>query len=64
MANEEKESKDKASSRRKRGLGGAIFLVCLFIGLGIGLALNEVTVGVLIGLGVGILGSVIVRWKS
>lgn len=64
MADEEKESKDKTSSRRKRDLGGAIFLACLFIGLGVGLALNEVAVGVLIGLGVGILGSLVVRWKS
>ncbi|MBA7611990.1 hypothetical protein ES703_19223 [subsurface metagenome] len=58
MADEDKESK-----KRNRRLVSAIFLACLFIGLGVGLALGEVAIGVLVGLGVGFLASGIVGWR-
>ena len=49
--------------KRNRRLVGAVFLACLFIGLGVGIALGEGGVGVLIGLGVGFLASAIVGWR-
>jgi hypothetical protein len=49
--------------KRNRQLVSAVFLACLFIGLGVGIALDEAGVGVLIGLGVGFLVSAIVGWR-
>ena len=46
--------------KRNRRLISAVFLACLFIGLGVGVALDEAGVGVLIGLGVGFLAAAIV----
>jgi hypothetical protein len=63
MADEEKEYGSRRRNFRQKP-GDLVFAACLFIGLGVGIALNQVAAGVLIGLGVGFLGLVIVRWKG
>ncbi len=63
MADEEKESGGKGREFRK-DLAFLVFMACLLIGIGIGIAYDQVTVGVLSGLGCGFLGSFIVRWKG
>ncbi len=63
MTDEEKESGGKSREFRK-DLAFLVFIACLLIGIGIGIAYDQVTAGVLIGLGCGFLGSFIVRWKG
>jgi len=62
MANEEKESGNRREFRKD--LAFLVFMACLLIGIGIGIAYDQVVVGVLVGLGCGFLGSFIVRWKG
>jgi hypothetical protein len=63
LAGEEKESGGKGREFRK-DLAFLVFMACLLIGIGIGITYDQVTAGVLIGLGCGFLGSFIVRWKG
>lgn len=62
MADEEKESGSRREFRKD--LAFLVFVACLLIGIGIGIAYDQVVVGVLVGLGCGFLGSFIVRWKG
>lgn len=62
MADEEKESGNRREFRRD--LAFLVFMACLLIGIGIGIAYDQVVVGVLVGLGCGFLGSFVVRWKG
>ena len=63
MADEEKESGGKGKEFRK-DLSFLVFMACLLIGVGIGIAYDQVAVGALVGLGCGFLDSFIVRWKG
>jgi hypothetical protein len=63
MADEEKESGTKGLEFIKDS-AFLVFIACLLIGIGMGIAYDQVAVGVLIGLGCGFLGSFIVRWKG
>lgn len=49
--------------KKKKDPNQEIFVACMFIGLGIGIALNQTAPGVLIGLGVGFLAKWIVKKK-
>ena len=62
MADEEKESGNRREFRKD--LAFLVFMACLLIGIGVGIAYDQVVVGVLVGLGCGFLGSFIVRWKG
>lgn len=62
VADEEKESGSRREFRKD--LAFLVFVACLLIGIGIGIAYDQVVVGVLVGLGCGFLGSFIVRWKG
>lgn len=62
MADEGKESGNRREFRKD--LAFLVFTACLLIGIGIGIAYDQVVVGVLVGLGCGFLGSFIVRWKG
>jgi hypothetical protein len=46
---------------RKSGIGGVVFVGCMFLGGGIGSLLNEPQAGWLIGMGVGFLGMALSR---
>ena len=63
MADEDKESRGRRREFRRES-SDYVFVACLFIGIGVGIALNQVAVGVLVGLGVGFLGLFIARWKG
>ncbi len=52
--------KDEEKAKGK-SLSSAVFLGCLFLGLAIGLLINETAVGVLVGLGAGFVLGAIVR---
>jgi hypothetical protein len=49
--------------RRSKRLRDAFFVAPLFIGLAVGIAVEQVAVGVLAGLGVGFLLSALVSWQ-
>jgi len=44
-------------------IAGTVFIGCMFIGMGIGMYLDKMTVGIMIGMGVGFIASAIVRAK-
>ena len=46
---------------RKAGIGGVVFVGCMFLGGGIGTLLHEPHSGWLIGMGVGFLGLALTR---
>lgn len=52
---------DTQSNKNK--LAGAIFVGCMFIGIGLGMFFKQMTVGIMIGMGVGFIGSAIARAK-
>jgi hypothetical protein len=49
---------------KKSGLGGFVFVGCIIIGLGFGLAFNLMPGALIIGVGVGFLGMGIARYKT
>ena len=57
MANETKETK------KRKGFTGLVFVGCMFLGAGIGMALGHTNVGGCIGMGVGFLAMAILRLK-
>jgi len=57
MANEDKEPK-------KKGLSGLFIPAGIFIGMGIGFAVDALVAGLFIGLGVGFLAMALMRWKT
>ena len=63
MADEEKESGTKGLEFIKDS-AFLVFIACLLIGIGIGIAYDQVVVGVFIGLGCGLLVSFMLRWKG
>ena len=48
----------------KAGLGGLVFVGCLFIGLGIGIGFDFMPAALFIGLGIGFIAMGIVRYKT
>jgi hypothetical protein len=63
MHEENKESGSRRRQSRQKS-GDLVFVACLLIGLGVGIALNQVAVAVLIGLGVGFLGLAMISWRN
>lgn len=55
---------DESREHKKQGIGGLVFVGCIVIGLGTGLAFDLMPGSLLIGLGVGFLGMAIVRYKT
>jgi hypothetical protein len=51
------------TQKNNNRLGGAIFVGCMFIGMGIGMYFNRMTVGIMVGMGIGFIGSAIARAK-
>ncbi|WP_167374925.1 hypothetical protein [Gottfriedia luciferensis] len=49
-------------SNRSSGIGGVVFVGCMFLGGGIGSLLNDSHSGWLIGMGVGFLGLALTRF--
>jgi hypothetical protein len=55
---------DKSRETKKSGLSGYVFVGCIIIGLGFGLAFNLMPGALIIGVGIGFLGMGIVRYKT
>jgi len=55
---------DKGGSGKKREVGGLVFVGCIVIGMGVSFALNNMPVGLFIGLGAGFIAMAIIRFKS
>ncbi|MBL4754957.1 MAG: hypothetical protein JKY52_15345 [Flavobacteriales bacterium] len=49
---------------KNKTVGGLLFVGCLFLGIGIGMYLEDVKIGTMIGLGVGFLVMAATRLKS
>ena len=45
-------------------ISGAVFVGCMFLGIGIGMIYDNVSIGTLIGMGVGFIASAIVKAKN
>jgi uncharacterized membrane protein len=56
MENQENNNKNYANKT-----AGAIFIGCMFIGMGVGMAMHNTGIGLFIGMGVGFLGSAMYR---
>jgi hypothetical protein len=51
------------AEKREHGIGGLVFVACMFIGAGIGLMFKRPDVGGAIGMGVGFLSMALVRTR-
>lgn len=51
------------TQKNNNKIAGAIFIGCMFIGMGIGMYIGKMTVGIMVGMGVGFIGSAIARAK-
>jgi len=51
-------------TERKQNIGGLIFVAFMFMGIGIGMLLDNVAAGTVIGMGIGFLGMAFVRTKE
>lgn len=49
---------------QSKGIGGIVFVGCMFIGGGLGTLLGESRTGWLLGMGIGFLGMALVRMKG
>lgn len=60
------ENKEYSNKRIQTGRkpGDLVFVACLLIVIGVGIALNQIAVGVLVGLGVGFLGLAIISLRN
>jgi len=55
---------DDSGTAKKSGLSGFVFIGCIIVGLGCGLAFDLMPGALIIGVGVGFLGMGIVRYKT
>ena len=55
---------DDTQEPKKQGMGAFIFVGCIIIGLGVGLAFDLMPGALLIGLGVGFMGMGIAHYKT
>jgi len=55
---------EASGGNKNKTVGGLLFVGCLFLGIGIGMYLDSVKVGTMIGLGVGFLVMAATRLKS
>nr|WP_294938731.1 hypothetical protein [uncultured Flavobacterium sp.] len=51
------------TQNNRNKLAGAIFVGCMFIGIGLGMYFHQMTVGIMIGMGVGFIASAFARAK-
>ena len=56
-------SEDSEQSKKNKGVSGVAIPAGLFIGLGVGFLVNNVTAGLFLGLGAGFLVMLVVRAK-
>lgn len=49
------------NNKNWNNLGSGIFIGCMFVGMGIGMYFDKMSIGVLIGMGVGFIASSIVK---
>ncbi len=53
----------KEQSKNHDGRAGALFVACMFLGLGIGMLFNKAFAGTVIGVGIGFLAMYIAKRK-
>ncbi|MEO8517225.1 MAG: hypothetical protein ABI426_10785 [Flavobacterium sp.] len=51
------------TQNNNRKLAGTFFVGCMFIGIGIGMYFDRTSVGALVGMGVGFIGSALLKAK-
>lgn len=52
------------SKEKRADIGGLIFVGCMFLGIGIGMILENVAAGTVIGMGIGFMGMAFLRTKE
>lgn len=48
-------------NKNNNKIAGAIFIGCMFIGMGIGMYFGKITIGIMVGMGIGFIASAIAR---
>ncbi|ESU26258.1 hypothetical protein FLJC2902T_27380 [Flavobacterium limnosediminis JC2902] len=53
----------ETQNQNKNKVAGAIFIGCMFLGMGLGMYFDKMTMGIMVGMGVGFIASAIARAK-
>lgn len=57
-------AEEKGKQSKKMEVGGLVFVGCIVIGMGVSFALDNMPVGLFIGLGVGFIAMALIRFKT
>lgn len=52
------------ASSKKANIGGIVFVGCLFLGIGVGMLVDQVGAGTIIGLGIGFIAMAVINKKT
>ena len=55
---------ENQNNQNSNKISGAVFVGCMFLGIGIGMIYDKVSIGTLIGMGVGFIASAAVKAKN
>ncbi|MCL9805697.1 hypothetical protein NAT51_09195 [Flavobacterium amniphilum] len=58
------ENQDQNNNNIWGNIGSKVFIGCMFVGMGIGMYMDKISVGTLVGMGVGFIASALLKAKQ
>ena len=60
----ENQDQNQNGNKPWSNIGSGIFIGCMFVGMGIGMYIDKVAIGTLVGMGIGFIASAIAKSKA